>query len=343
MKNRVKTALLVALLLLVVGMALIAVSLLRGGSIQDIWNNASVSLNTVSTGYGDLKGYTVCRTGEESFSADEVRSIDLGWLSGKVRLQSGGGDRITLKESCEKPLKDEQKLCWKLEKGTLSIRFCSALQTQMSGKDLVLTVPAGWTAESVNIGVTSADVELRALQLEKTLEVVATSGDLQLFDCRCGRLEAGSTSGNVFLRGCACSELALGATSGDLQIDGGRCDSLKASSTSGDISVRCEAQSIELGSTSGGIRCEGVPAGCDVSLGSTSGSVRLSLADSRDGQRIRIETTSGDVYLDAPGAIDLDYDTASGDLSGRLEQGGKGCPTVTVDTTSGDLILGAFD
>ena len=326
MKNRVKTALLVALLLLVVGMALIAVSLLRGGSIQDIWNNASVSLNTVSTGYGDLKGYTVCRTGEESFSPDEVKKIDLGWISGTVKLETGG-DRIYLKESCEKPLKDEQKLCWKLEKGTLSIRFCSALQTQMSGKDLVLTVPAGWTAESVNIGVTSADVELRALQLEKTLEVVATSGDLQLFDCRCGKLEAGSTSGSVSLRGCDCRDLNLGATSGALQIDGGRCDSLKASSTSGDISVRCE----------------GVPAGCSVSLGSTSGTVKLSLKDSRDGQRIEVETTSGDVYLDVPGAIDLDYDTASGKMSGRLEQGGSGCPTVKVDTTSGDLYLGAFD
>ena len=342
MKNGVKTALLVALFLLIVGMALIAVSLLRGGSLQDIWSNASLDMNVISAGHGELKGYTVCRTGEESFSPDEVRSIDLGWIDGTVKLQSGGVDRITLKESCEKPLKDEQKLCWKLDKGILSIRFCSALQTKMPGKDLVLTVPAGWTAEDLTVAATSADLELRGLAAEKTLSAVVTSGNAHLFDCRCDRLDAVSTSGSVELQGCECRELALGGTSGALRAEGCVCDKLKAGSTSGNIAVRAEAKKIELGSTSGSIRCEGVPAGCDVTVGATSGSVRLNLADTRDGQRIEIETTSGDVYLDAPGAIDLDYDTASGDMRGRLESGGSGCPTVKVDTTSGDLILGAF-
>ena len=74
-----------------------------------------------------------------------------------------------------------------------------------------------------------------------------------------------------------------------------------------------------------------------------SGTVKLALLDTGSDQRIEIETTSGDVYLDVPGAIDLDYDTASGDMHGRLEQGGSGCPKVEIETTSGDLILGAFD
>lgn len=342
MKKSAKTALAIALVLIATGALLITGAFLRGASVQDIWNNASLKLDLVSTGYGDLRGYTVCKTGEESFSADEVTSIDLSWISGSVKLQPGGMGRITLKESSEQPLKEDQKLCWKLEKGTLSIRFCSALQTQMSGKDLVLSIPADWTAERVSVGVTSADVELRELQVEKTLAVTTTSGDLSLFVCRCGSLEAASTSGTVALKGCECGELALGATSGALLAEDCRCDTLAGSTTSGGIEVRAEAKSIKLGSTSGSIRCEGVPAGCDVSLGSTSGTVKLNLKDSRDGQRIEIETTSGDVYLDVPGAIELDYDTASGDMSGRLEQGGSGCPTVRVDTTSGDLILGAF-
>ena len=80
-----------------------------------------------------------------------------------------------------------------------------------------------------------------------------------------------------------------------------------------------------------------------MSIGTTSGEVRLSLLDTRNEQKIAVETTSGDVYLDVPGAMELDYDTASGDLSGKLEQGGSGCPKVEIDTTSGDLILGAFD
>ncbi|MGX8692919.1 MAG: DUF4097 family beta strand repeat-containing protein [Clostridia bacterium] len=362
MKKGVKTALLTALFLLIVGMALIAVSLLRGGSIQDIWNNASLNMNVISTGYGDLKGYTVCRTGEESFSPDEVRSIDLGWISGSVRLQSGSGERITLKESCEKPLKDDQKLCWKLEKGTLSIRFCSALQTRLSGKDLVLTVPAGWTAESIGVHATSADLELNGLRVEGILSSTATSGIVTLDECSCrtlavsassgevslngcvfDKLDTGASSGSISLKDCDGSELRFGATSGAISIDGGRCDTLKANTTSGNIYVRTEAKEIRLESTSGSIRCEEVSALCSVSIDTTSGTVKLALLDTGNDQRIEIETTSGDVYLDVPGAIDLDYDTASGDMHGRLEQGGSGCPKVEIETTSGDLILGAFD
>ena len=343
MSKAVKTALVTALLLIVLGMALIAVSLLRGANIRELWSSGSFQVGMINTGYGDLKDYTICQSGREHFSADEVKRIDLDWISGKVKLQSGSGDQITLDERCEKSLKDEQKLCWKLENGTLSIRFCSALQTQMPDKELVLTVPAGWTAESVSVGVTSGDVELRGLRVEKTLDLSATSGDMQVFDCSCDKLDAGATSGSVSLTGCDCRELELGATSGAFSAENCRCDTLTATTTSGDISVRCEAKEIRLESTSGSIRCAGVPAGCDVSIDTTSGTVRLSLLDTSSDQRIRVETTSGDVHLDVPGAIDLDFDTASGDMSGRLLQGGSGCPEVEVETTSGDLILGAFD
>ena len=343
MSKAVKTALMTALLLIVLGMALIAVSLLRGANIRELWNTGNFQVGVLNTGYGDLKDYTICKSGMERFSAADVKSIDLDWISGTVKLQSGSTDQITLEERCKKALKDEQKLCWKLENGTLSIRFCSALQTQMPDKELVLTVPADWTAESVSVGVTSGDVELRALQVEKTLDLSATSGDVHLFDCSCDKLDAGSTSGEISLTACACRELRLGATSGALAAQDCRCDTLKATTTSGNISVRCDAKEIRLGSTSGSIRCEAVPAGCDVSIDATSGDVRLRLLDTSDDQRIEVETTSGDVYLDVPGAIDLDYDTASGDTSGRLVQGGSGCPKVEIETTSGDLILGAFD
>ena len=342
MKKSVKTALSIGFILLVIGMALVAVALARGASFQELWNNGSLSVSLISTGFGDLDGYTVCSTGAESFSSDEVRRIDLGWVSGSVRLEPGG-DCLTLKESCSRPLKEEQKLCWKLEKGTLFVRFCTAVRTQNLEKDLVLTFPAGWSAENITVDASSANISLRELNIKKALAVSATSGDLHLESCRCDSLDAGTTSGSADLQGCEARLLTLGATSGGLRAEGCRCESLEADTTSGSIYVRSEATSIELGSTSGAIRCEDVPALCDVSIETTSGSVKLSLRGTGNHQRIAVDTTSGDVYLDVPGAIDLDFDTASGKLSGRLEQGGSGCPSVEIDTTSGNLILGAFD
>lgn len=361
MTKTVKTALLIALVLIIAGAMLISVALLRGASIQDLWHADGLSFGVISTGFGDLKDYTVCETGEESFSPDEVKKIDLGWISGTVKLETGGS-RIELRERSERPLKDEQKLCWKLDRGTLYIRFCKAARTQMGDKNLVLTVPAGWTAESLSVAATSAAIELRGMKAEGVLAAVATSGEVRLIDCscrtltagstsgtvtmencRCEDLDAGSTSGGISLRGCETRDLRLGSTSGALLAEGCVCDSFKAGSTSGDISVHCEAKSIKLGATSGAIRCEAVPAGCDVSIDTNSGTVRLSLRDTADDQRIEVETTSGDVYLDLPGAMDLDFDTTSGKMHGRLEQGGSGCPHVEIDTTSGDLNLGAFD
>ena len=367
MKNGVKTALAVGFILLVIGLALFALPLLRGASIRDVWDGAAADLNgnfnlgVVSTGFGNLRDYTVCRDGEASFSPDEVKKIDLGWISGTVKLAPGGSD-LHVKESCAKALKDDQKLCWKLEGGTLYLRFCTAARTSSIEKDLVLSFPAGWTAESVGVSASSADIELHELTVAgrlsvdttsgdtlldgcgcRTLSVGATSGALHLNDCRSEELDAGTTSGAIGLSGCETRTLRLAATSGALQAEGCVCDRLEAGTTSGSVNVGCRAKSITIGSTSGDIRCEGVPAGCDVDIDTTSGEVKLGLKDASDGQRIEIETTSGDVYLDVPGAMDLDYDTSSGDMSGHLTQGGSGCPQVEVETTSGNLILGAFD
>ena len=343
MKNGVKTALSVGFILLVIGLALVAAAMLRGDNPLDVWNNARFDVSTISTGFGGLKGFTVCRTGTESFSPDEVQRIDVGWISGTVTLEPGASDRLTVTERCEKELPDDQKLCWKLENGTLYLRFCSAARMQMVDKDLVLNYPAGWTAKSVEVGATSGDLTLCGLQLSGDLAVTVTSGEILVKDCRCEDLDAGATSGSVDVQGCVCGKLTLGSTSGALRAENCRCDRIEAGSTSGDIRVKSEAKSITLSSTSGAIRCEAVPAGCDVSIGATSGKVYLQLRDTSDGQRITVATTSGDVYLDVPGAMDLDYDTASGDMSGRLESGGSGCPKVEIGTTSGDLILGAFD
>lgn len=343
MKNGVKTALSVGFILLVIGLALVAAAMLRGDSPLDVWNNARFDVSTISTGFGGLKGYTVCKSGTESFSPDEVQRIDLGWISGTVTLEPGVSDKLTVTERCEKELPDDQKLCWKLENGTLYLRFCSAASMQMVDKDLVLSFPADWTAKSVEVGATSGDISLRGLQLSGALSVSTTSGDVLLTDCRCDDLDAGATSGSIDLQGCVCNKLTLGSTSGGLRAENCRCDKLEAGSTSGSVSVRSEAESITLSSTSGSVRCEAVPAGCRVRIHTTSGEVKLQLNDTSDGQHISVDTTSGDVYLDVPGAMDLDYDTASGDMSGRLESGGSGCPKVEIDTTSGDLILGAFD
>ncbi len=321
MKKTSYTALWIALALIAVGAVLVVFGS-HGVSFGELWHNGSFSLGGVD--FGSDKGYQVCASGAESFSADEVRRIDLGWVSGKVKLESGRGDQIELTERAARELRDGEKLRWKLENGTLSIRYCENGMTNVPEKELTLTVPADWTADWIDVSVTSGDMELRNIRVSDELELTATSGDVRAESCSAAQIEATATSGSLTL------------------LDGS-CRSLEASATSGDITVRCEAEEMSLGTTSGRIRCEDVPARCDLDCETTSGEVFVRLLDTRNEQHIQIETTSGSVHLDAPGAIELDYDTVSGDLRGKLRQGGDGCPQVEVETTSGDLNLGAFE
>lgn len=285
MSKIIKSALTVALALVVLGAVLVCVSLLLGANLRELWDAGSFQINPISGfGFGDLKDYTVCLDGEERFSPDEVRRIELGWISGKVTLQVGSRDRIELQERCSRSLCDDQKLCWKLENGCLYLRFCSQTQTRLFDKELVLTIPEGWTAEYFSIDAVSADLTLRGLTVEKKLSADTTSGEIRVEDCRADSLDANSVSGSIFVRGKATS----------------------------------------------------------FRLNTTSGDVRLQLPDAQGAQRIEVDTVSGDVYLDASGALDLDFDSVSGKLSGRLTQGGDVCPRVTVDTVSGDLILSSF-
>ena len=213
--------------------------------------SSSISIGVVSTGYGDMKDYTVCGTGEESFSPDEVTRLDIGWISGSVRLETGG-DRISLKESCAQTLKEDQKLCWKLENGTLSVRYCTASRTQTADKDLVILVPAGWTPKGVTVGVTSARLELRDLTVGGPLTVDATSGDVRCSDIRCDALDAGGTSGLLELKGCECGRLTLSTTSGDLYAEGFACDKLDAGATSGSVTLlNGSCDRLEAATTSG--------------------------------------------------------------------------------------------
>lgn len=341
MKQPSKTLLWVAVALVALGAVLIAFGS-HGTSFGELWNNGGFSIGTVSVGKLDAN-YKVCETGREDFSADGIKRLDIGWIAGSVKLQSGAGKTFALAETARRELKDGEKLRWKIENGTLFVRYCDNGMKNIPEKDLILTVPADWLAEDVVVDATSADIDVRGLQVGKKLTVDVTSGDIRLADCVCDSLALGATSGGISAESCRCDKLEAGTTSGGVSLLDCVCRTLEAGATSGDIAVRCESEAIRLDTTSGSIRCEDVPARCHVNCGATSGAVRISLREAGDEQRIEVETTSGDVYLDAPGAIELDYDTASGDLRGKLRQGGDGCPQVRVDTTSGDLILGGLE
>ncbi len=332
-----KAILWIALILIAAGALLLAFG--PRGALFD-----SSLVGTVDDGFTGGAGYTVCRTGRESFAMDEVKRIEIGWSAGAVKLETNGGRTVALGELSKKALQDGEKLRWKLEKGTLSIRYCANGQTNVPEKELTVILPRDWVADELELTASSADLSVSGLTAKGQIAVVTTSGDQVLTDCACDELALVATSGSIRAENCRCEELDAGVTSGGVSLKGCVCEKISAGATSGSAAVvSCEAEKMAAGSTSGAIRCEDVPPRCELDIDTTSGTVRVSLRDANNPQEIDIDTTSGDVYLDVPGSMALDYETTSGSRRGQLNEGDDDCPRVKVDTTSGDLILGKFE
>lgn len=341
MKKGTKIALLIAAVMIAVGATLCNIARGRGESLGALAANGGLSFSAGSFDMGDQRGYTVCLTGEESFDAAEVRELDIGWLSGSVRVETCEGKRILLREESPRELAEAQRLRWKLSDGRLSVLFCANRERSMPDKALTLLVPRDWIAGKIAVEATSADVELSGLSLRGALDVETTSGGISVLSCGAASLDLESSSGNILAEAAvADGELIAEATSGRAEIRGSACRELKLEATSGDVSAERTTvnDKAKAATSSGSVTLTGLPGGCRADVETTSGDVTLRF-DGKPGE-INVETSSGDVTLSVPRGteLDMDYDSASGQLSGELHFTPKGVK-VRVETSSGDLLI----
>ena len=163
MKKITKTVALASLCLLLAGAVLIGVWYLRDGDWKSHWENGDFNVSW-NIGPDTLRDYSVCEDGKLSFDAAEVTKLDLIWYVGAVEIQTGTGGHITLTESAKQTLDSDEKMCWKLEKGRLSV--ASSRKAKHTGlrkppeKTLVVTLPADWTADELDCDLMSASLLL---------------------------------------------------------------------------------------------------------------------------------------------------------------------------------------
>ena len=185
-------------------------------------------------------------------------------------------------------------------------------------------------AGAVTLASTSGDIH--ADDLAGGLTVNTTSGEVRLSSIH-GRLQVETISGDVQLSDGAVNGATVSTTSGEIGLDGVNGE-LQISTISGDISVRdAKASQLDISTTSGEISYDGAfQAGTDSKVSTISGDVDLTLPEDSSFS-LNASTVSGDIsnQFDMPSAQD---DQRS--LSGVVGSGG---PTLTVETTSGDISL----
>ena len=274
-----------------------------------------------------------------------VRSLDIDWISGKVRLASGSA--VSVSETSDKPISGDFQLRWLLDGDTLRIRFAKAGFRQAGlisqQKELLVTLPEGIELKDVKIAATSADLMIPSLQAD-SLKLTTTSGNITAA-VSVGTISTASTSGDLELTVLAdARDIRSTTTSGRIRIEAKNAHLLEAVSTSGSIGITAEnIGEFRTTSTSGPVQAD-LAGMDDGQLSSTSGNITVKVRALR---QLKVSATSGSVFafLPAEPGFTADVKTTSGQFeyglalsrSGSDYVCGDGSGSVSIHTTSGGV------
>ena len=335
MNKNTKIARIVAAVLIVLGFAISFIAHGRGEGLPSVSFNGETSAYSLSD-----SGYTPCPEGEIHFTQEDLRVLEVDWAAGSVTVESYDGADLALRETSAASLSEAQHMRWKISGQRLSIHFCANGQRNVPAKALTVLVPKGWLQEEISVDVGSADVSLSGLSMSGTLDIDGASGEIRILNCACGDVEIDGASGDVHIENTRLSEeVDIDTASGDAIMTGVSAAAIDVDTASGAVQLEGTAAKLNVNTASGSVTLTGLQAGCSVEVGAASGSVWLSFEGKPD--RVRAETASGGVRLRFPAGtgLDLDYETASGDLNGKALFFGSGDVPVDVDTASGDLTI----
>ena len=185
--------------------------------------------------YANADKYTVGDTTVTS----PVENLDIDWTSGPVNIEYHAGSGISVSETANKTLSEDDRLRWWLDGTTLRIRYAkSGIRFSFNlEKKLTVSLPEGTVLKQADIGTTSGDLFIPALAADD-IRLNSTSGSIDAVTTTL-KLYASSTSGNVKVRQDGdIGAVDLSSTSGSVScVLGGSVKTLNANSTSGSVSL----------------------------------------------------------------------------------------------------------
>lgn len=136
----------------------------------------------------------------------QVKNIEIEWAAGSITIQPDDSvSDITIQEFCRADSK--YQMVYRQSGQTLEIQFCEdsikfpsfGVNADVS-KDLVITVPADWICNSLEIDAAAAEVEIHDLQINE-LDFDGASGKFILDNCDIVKLDIDTASGDVEYKG----------------------------------------------------------------------------------------------------------------------------------------------
>lgn len=147
----------------------------------------------------------------------DIRNIEIEWVSGSITIQpDSNATDISVTEYAASD--SEHQMVMKQSGQTLKIKFSEkdikfpsfGIDADLD-KDLVITVPADWECNSLEIDTASSEVMMNGLTI-KEFDFDGASGLCSIMDCDITKIDIDTASGDVEFRG-TLSELEFDAAS----------------------------------------------------------------------------------------------------------------------------------
>ena len=177
----------------------------------------------------------------DNFTAG-IQNIEIEWVAGSITFQKDPGaiDISVLEYS---PVDSEHRMVCKQSGQTLKIKYSEEDFGPISfgvdvdiSKDLVITVPANWTCNTLEIDVAASEVVMEDLTIEE-FDFDGASGECRMTACDIGELDIDTASGNVHFSG-TLNTLDCDAASADCTIELINIPrSIKVDALSGDLDL----------------------------------------------------------------------------------------------------------
>ena len=348
MKKSTKIILIVAAALIIAGIVISSVSLRNGANIDvrrddgqadgvdDLINavidttdnlvsvNIQTSWDSISGDYLGKRWNNVSPYNVYSIPAENIGALNIDWLAGGIEIKLSSDDAIKISEIPEvsgTELDDETALCWRVENGTLEIKY-AARRDELPTKYLYVEIPRTLKLESVGINTFSGYIDAEGLGAAKELNITGNSGNIKLVDCSAGNLNITGNSGNIKLVDCSAGNLNIAGNSGYIKL------------------VDCSAGDLNIAGNSGNIKL----VNCSfngVNVNTVSGEIRLGLHEAA--VKLNVSSVSGNVTIRLPADSNpaVEFDTVSGELKAELACRLEDDAAYYINTVSGDLNIKA--
>ncbi len=279
--------------------------------------------------------------GRYTLDSADIKSMDIDWVSGSVKVIPHDNSSITLVEYAQRELDADEMMVYNISSDTLKVKFRNnnKLFDNIPPKKLEVFIPielAGSFSE-FEISSVSAPVDVRDITSGEfkinsvsgpceaytihadNIKISTTSGNITLTESTSGDISMNSVSGKVSVNKVSAEYIGIHTTSGDAVAKDANFSNVSSSTVSGGFDFDGEFESIQTNSTSGKVKINDgiVPGGLDIST--VSGDIHVAMPKADDIQ-IKYSTISGRFSCDFPVVMknsgsDYVFSTGSGDIT----------------------------